>query len=76
MIFYFEKVNLQFNINCGGLITINFFFLNFFFTDSDESQDSKGREGTIFITFCHLIPFMNIQTFIYSLTIERTALCF
>ena len=51
----------------------NFFFLTgFSFTDTDNSQDSRGREGTIFIPLYHFHPLINIQTFICNFASEMT----
>ena len=36
------------------------FFYPVFFTDTDDSQDSTGREGTIFIPLYHFYPQVNI----------------
>ena len=43
-----------------------FFLSGFSFTDTDDSQDSRGREGTIFysIPLYHSHPLTDIQTFI------------
>ena len=41
-----------------------FFYQGFSFTDTDDSQDSRGREGTSFIPLYHFHPLTNIQIFI------------
>ena len=47
-------------------INIFFFFQGFPFTDTDHSQDSRGREGLFFIPLYHFQPLTNIQTLIYN----------
>ena len=42
--FFYKKKRLQ------------FFFIRVFFTDTDNSQDSRGREGTIFYSTLPLPP--------------------
>ena len=37
---------------------------------TDDSQDCRGREGTIFIPLYHFHPLTNIQTFICNLACE------
>ena len=52
---------------------INFFFLpGYSFTDTDDSQNSGGREGTIFYSTLPSHPLTNIQTFIYNFVSETT----
>ena len=41
---------------------LEFFLSKFSFTDTEDSQDSKGREEAIFITLYHFYPLRNIQT--------------
>ena len=53
-----------------------FFFFFFFFSDTDDSQDSRGREGAIFIPLYHIQQFMGIQTFICNFACEMTATYF
>ena len=38
---------------CAG---ISFFSVRVFFTDTDDSQDRRGREGTIFYSTLPLLP--------------------
>ena len=38
-----------------------FFLSGFSFTDTDDSQDSRWRDGTIFIHLFHFYPLTNIQ---------------
>ena len=38
--------------------------------DNDDSQDSRGREGTIFILLYYFHPLTNIQTFICNFACE------
>ena len=46
------------------IMTGNIFFLSrFSFTDTDDSQDSRGREGTIFIPLYHFHPLTNRHLF-------------
>ena len=50
-------------VNCTG--EDNFFFLSgFSFTDTDDSQDSRGREGTIFYSTLPL-PLVHEHSDIY-----------
>ena len=50
-----------------------FFFLSgFSFTDTDNSQDSRGREGTFFIPLYHFRLLTNIQTFMCNFAREMT----
>ena len=52
------------------LRVLHFFFLSgFSFTDTDDSQDSRGREGQSFIPLYHFHPLTNIDTFILQLCI-------
>ena len=39
------------------------FLSNFSFADTDDSQDSMGNEGSIFICLYHFHPLTNIQAF-------------
>ena len=41
-----------------------FFLSGFSSTDTDDSQDSRGREGTTFYSTLPLYPLTNIETFI------------
>ena len=50
----------------------DFFSGRVFFTDTDHSQDSRGREGTIFYSLYHFHPFTNIEAFICHFTCEMT----
>ena len=59
-VIYIEAISI---ICCGIFISfivaavfINFFFIRGFFTDTDDSQDSRGREGTIFYSSLPLPP--------------------
>ena len=50
-----------------------FFFLSgFSFTDTDDSQDRRGRGGSSFIPLYHFHPLTNIQTFICNFACEMT----
>ena len=47
------------------IIRLSMFFLSgFSSTDTDDSQDSRGREGTTFYSTLPLYPLTNIETFI------------
>ena len=48
----------------------------FSFTCTDDSQDSRGREQTIFIPLHHFHPLTNIQTFICSFSCEMATTYF
>ena len=51
----------------------SFFFLSgFSLTDTDNSQDSRGREGTFFIPLYHFHLLTNIQTFMCNFAREMT----
>ena len=49
-----------------------FFLSGFFFIDTDDSQDSRGREGPSFIPLYHFHPLTNIETFICNFACEMT----
>ena len=51
-----------------------FLFFRFPFTDTDDPQYSRGREGTILITPYDFHPFKNVQKNICSFPYEMTAL--
>ena len=53
-----------------------FVFVFVFFSDTDDSQDSRGREGAIFISLYHIQQFMGILTFICNFACEITATYF
>ena len=60
---------------CRGhfLWNILLFFLSWFsFTDTDNSQDSRRREGPSFIPLYHFHPLTKIQTFICNFAHEIT----
>ena len=61
-------------VETGSLNFIIFFFFlsGFSFTDTDNSQDSKGREGPSFIPLYHFHPLTNIETFICNFASEMT----
>ena len=42
------------------------------FTDINDSQDSRGREGTIFYSIHHFHPLTNIQRYICNFACEMT----
>ena len=42
----------------------------FFFTDTDDLQGSRGREGTIVIPLDYFHPFTNIQTNIWNFALS------
>ena len=47
------------------IIRLAMFFLSgFSSTDTDDSQDSRGKEGTTFYSTLPLYPLTNIETFI------------
>ena len=52
------------------------FLSGFSFTDTDDSQDSRGREWTILYTIWntlyHFHPLTNLETFIYNFACEMT----
>ena len=58
------------------IVSINFFLSEFSFIDTDESRDSRGREGTIFIPLHYFHPLTNIQTFTYKFSREVTTTFF
>ena len=51
---------------------IVFFVSGFSFIDTDDWQDSRGREGTIFYSMLPFPPLTNIQTFICNFACEMT----
>ena len=56
---YFEDcfwAKLIFNLKKRGSAFFFFFTIRIFFTDTDDSQDSRGREGTIFYSSLPLPP--------------------
>ena len=50
------------------------FLSRFFFIETSDSQDSRRKEGTIFIPVCHFHQLSNIQTFISGVPCEITML--
>ena len=48
-----------------------FFLSGFSFTDTDDSQNSRRREGPSFISLYHFHSFPNIQTFITRLLLDE-----
>ena len=55
----FSVIGNGFSIECYSFrwVELDFFFLSgFFFTDTDDSQDSRGMEGTIFYSTLPLPP--------------------
>ena len=50
------------------------FLSRFSFIETSDSQDSRRKEGTIFIPVCHFHQLSNIQTFISSVSCEITML--
>ena len=63
---YKDKVDLLF-----FFVFCCFFFLSgVSFTDTDNSQDSRGREGTFFIPLYHFHPLTNIQTFMCNFALS------
>ena len=46
------------------------------FADTDDSSDSRGRNGTIFIPLYQFRLLMNIQTFIWNFACEMTTTYF
>ena len=64
-----NSISVPIRIHCKK----HFFFLSgFSFTDTDDSHDSRGREGTIFYSLYHFHPLTNIQTFICNFAREMT----
>ena len=54
---YVSAATLQLKFPGMKFFLIHFFFLSgFFFTDTDDSQDSRGREATIFYSTLPLTP--------------------
>ena len=51
---------------------IIFFLWRFSFMDTGNSQDSRGRDETIFIPLCHFHPLTKIQTYIINFVCEMT----
>ena len=51
-----------------------FFSIMVTFIDTDDSQDSKGREGNgpFFIPLYHFHPLTNIETFVWNFACEMT----
>ena len=51
-----------------------FFSIRVFFTDTDDSQESRGMEGKgpSFIPLYHFLPLTNIETFISNFACEMT----
>ena len=49
-----------------------FFPIKVFFTDNDDSQDSRGREGPFFTPLYHFHLLTNIETFICNFACEMT----
>ena len=55
------------------LFRFTFFFLwGLSFTDNEDSQDSRGREKTVFYSTLPLLPLTNIQKFIWNFACEIT----
>ena len=52
---------------------IYFFLSGFSFTDTDDSQDSRVKEGTIFFPLYNLHPLTNVQKFTCSSASKMTA---
>ena len=52
------------------------FLSGFSFTDTNNSQNSKGREETNFTTLYHLYPLTNVEIFICIYTSEMSACSF
>ena len=48
------------------------FLLGLTFTDTDDSQDSRGRRGPSFLPLYHFHPLTNIQKFICNFTCYMT----
>ena len=46
--FVLEKYEIVQVVFCNKTLLLFFFLSGFSFTDTDDSQDSRGREGTIF----------------------------
>ena len=46
----------RFYYSVNYCITTNFFSIRLFFPDTDDSQDSRGKEGTIFYSILPLPP--------------------
>ena len=59
-----------------GIFNFFFFLSGFSFTDTDDSQGNRGREGTIFIPLYHFHPLTNIQTFIFNFAREMNIIYF
>ena len=47
-----------------------FFLSEFSFVGTENSQENRGREGTIFITLCFFHTLTNIQTFNLTLNVR------
>ena len=60
----------------NDIIQCCFFLSGFSFTDTDNSQGSRGRRGPSFIPLYHFDPLTNIQTFICNFAREITITCF
>ena len=50
----------------------SFCISRFSFTDTDDSQGSRGMEGMIFIALYHFQPPTNVQSFICNFAYEMT----
>ena len=53
-----------------NLLSYIFFLSGFSITDNNDSQDSRGREGTIFIPHYHFHPLTAMQAFIGNFACE------
>ena len=64
--------SLSFKRAIENLVSI-FFYQAFFLTDTDDLQDSRGRENRLFfIPLYHFFPLTNIQIFICNFACEMT----
>ena len=69
---FLKRQNLIFSIEVGS-IAFNFFFsIRVFFTDTDNSQRSRRREGKSFIPLYHFHPLTSIEIFICNFACEMT----
>ena len=55
---------------------IFFFYQDFFFTDTDDLRETRGKEEIIFIPLHHLHPLTNILTFTFNFACGMTTTYF
>ena len=81
-IMFADDTNLFYSLSSFNLPQLKtndhgiFFSIRGFFRDTNNSQDSSGREGAILIALYHFHPLMIIQTFNFNFIFEMTTLYF